>query len=214
LGEIVQDGLALCTAQVEESWWEVEGQNGGGERCNQRGTGTETGLVGVTQRDGEVSEAARTATGARLAGVGVVGLVGEDADAGGCDEVIGSQGRYVGEGVGEGGLDEGVLGGGYGLLMAAVDEIRCGTVVWLGVENGGIARITHVRFDGGLSTYTLNCVTAIPPSPASALYPYSQMASRNCGLVTTIPLIVTPDFVLIGSTTVCMRASSPNTRPV
>jgi hypothetical protein len=61
-------------------------------------------------------------------------------------------------------------------------------------------------------TYTLNWVTEIPASSPCDLYPYSQMASLNCGLVTTISLMVTPALVWIGSTTVCILASMLKTR--
>lgn len=68
--------------------------------------------MGVTQRDGKVGEATRSVAGAWLAWVGVVGLVGEDTDTGRCDDMVGPQGPYVGEGVGEGGLNERIFRGG------------------------------------------------------------------------------------------------------
>lgn len=129
LGEVVQEGLTLCAAQVEERWWKVEGQDCSSEGRDQRGTGTKAGLMSVTQRDSKVGEATRSVAGARLTGVGVVGLIGEDADRRGCDEVIGPQRAYVGEGVGEGGFNKRVFGDGDGLLVAAVDGVRCGMVV-------------------------------------------------------------------------------------
>lgn len=73
--------------------------------------------MGVFQADVEVEEA----TGVALRpGVGVVGLVGEDADGRGGDALVGLEGPDVGEGVGKGGFDEGVFGSGDGLLVAAV----------------------------------------------------------------------------------------------
>jgi hypothetical protein len=74
--------------------------------------------VGVFETDVEVEEAA--CAGSRFAGVGVVGLVCEDANGGGGNGVIVGEGPDVGQGVGEGGFNEGVFGGGYGLFMAAV----------------------------------------------------------------------------------------------
>jgi hypothetical protein len=53
--------------------------------------------VGVFQADVEVEEAASVALGA---GIGVVGLVGEDTDGGGGDALVGLEGPDVGEGVG------------------------------------------------------------------------------------------------------------------
>lgn len=50
--------------------------------------------------------------------VGVVGLVGEDPDGGRRDDAVGCECPYVGQGVGESCLDEGVLG--EDLVVAAV----------------------------------------------------------------------------------------------
>jgi hypothetical protein len=74
--------------------------------------------VCVLETDVEVEEPA--CPGASFAGVGVVGLVCEDADGGGGNGAVVSEGPDVGQGVGEGCLNEGVFGGGYRLFMAAV----------------------------------------------------------------------------------------------
>lgn len=73
--------------------------------------------MGIPEADVEVGEAA--VGSAFGAGVGVVGLVGEDADCGGGDAVVGLEGPDVGEGVGEGSFDEWVFGGRDGLFVAA-----------------------------------------------------------------------------------------------
>jgi hypothetical protein len=79
-----------------------EGRRQGGD---ERGGGSQAGLVGLAQRHGELGEAALG-----LALVGVVVIVGEDDEAGGPDGRWGVEPRRlavdVGEGVAQGGLDE------------------------------------------------------------------------------------------------------------
>lgn len=113
----MQDPQSLVSTDIPLVLGQVEAQDCGGETGYQRGGGSETGFVGVSQADVEVKETAGVALGS---GIGVVGLVGKDADGGRGDALVGLEGPDVGEGVGKGGFDEGVFGGGDGLLMAAV----------------------------------------------------------------------------------------------
>lgn len=81
----MQHTQSLISTDIPFVLGQVEPENRGSETSYQRGGGSETSFVGVFEAHVEVEEAAG---GAGRAGVGVVGLVGEDADRGGSEALV------------------------------------------------------------------------------------------------------------------------------